>query len=64
SNTRGLMVFYINTNGLAAGQALDLLDKVKAQYSKVEKTLRKDSIEVMWLPTVAGETSANYFSFR
>jgi hypothetical protein len=37
---------------------------VKAQYSKVEKKLRADSIKVMWLPTGAGETSANYFSFR
>lgn len=60
---RGLMVFYINTSGLSSGEALDLFDKIKAQYSRIEKALQNDNIEVMWLPNGSKETSASYFSF-
>jgi hypothetical protein len=64
NSTRGLMVFYVNTAGLGSGAALDLLDKVKAQYKKVEANLATARVEVMWLPTGTGDTGAEFFSFR
>lgn len=64
NSTKGLMVFYVNTQGLGSGEALDLLDKVKAQYKKTEAKLTAASVEVMWLPTGTGDTGAEFFSFR
>lgn len=64
NTTKGLMVFYVNTQGLGSGAALDLLDKVKAQYKKTEAKLVASNVEVMWLPTGTGDTGAEFFSFR
>jgi len=61
--TRGLMVFYINTGGLAKGEALDLMDKVKEQYRNIELAMRKCQIEVMWLPRSQGSTKVEFFDF-
>jgi hypothetical protein len=63
SRTRGLMVFYINTNGLPSEQALELLEKVKIQYQEIEESLRQENIQMMWLPTNTGSSNCNFFKF-
>lgn len=61
---KGLMIFYINTGNLAAGPALDMIDKVKMQYRTTELALRNQQIEVMWMPRTYGKTCAEFFPFR
>jgi hypothetical protein len=60
----GLMVFYINVGNMGVGQSLDMIDKVKEQYKKVERDLSDSNIRVMWMPVRSGETHGQYFSFR
>lgn len=64
SGLRGMMVFYVNVQGQSPGQALDTMDKMKAQGKKTEKALVASKVEVMWLPSVDGDTRAEFFSFR
>lgn len=64
TNLKGMMVFYVNTNGMPAEQAMMLLEKVSNQYEDISNKLKKNGVEIMWLPTNTGNTTANYFNFQ